>query len=150
MRQSTQWYGLALLTVVLACIGVALIFSGFGSASSTAAPPMVTPKRGLSEILKVSPIGTEPPTRVPVIVQTATAAPTSAAAAPVAVGQGGFVCQNGVACIKGNINSKGDKIYHLPSCPSYEQTQIDKAGEQLFVSEAEAIAAGWSRAGNCN
>ena len=148
MRQSAQWYGLALLTVVLACIGVALIFSGFGSMSSTAAPPTVTPKRGLSEILKVSPIGTEPPTRVPVIVQTATAAPVRSA--PVGVGPGGFVCQNGVACVKGNINSKGDKIYHLPSCPSYEQTQIDKAGEQLFVSEAEAIAAGWSRSGNCN
>ena len=151
MRQSAQWYGLALLTVVLACIGVALIFSGFGAASSTAAQPTVTPKRGLSEILKVSPIGTEPPTRVPVIVQTATAAPTSAAAAPVAAGQGGFVCQNGVACIKGNINSDWVKLYHLPGCTSYERTVIDpESGERLFVSEAEAIAAGWSRAGNCN
>ena len=139
---------LMLAVVMLACIGITLIVVGFGGVGGPGVQPTVTPKRGLSEILKVSPIGTEPPTRVPVIVQTATAAPVRSA--PVGVGPGGFVCQNGVACVKGNINSKGDKIYHLPSCPSYEQTQIDKAGEQLFVSEAEAIAAGWSRSGNCN
>jgi endonuclease/exonuclease/phosphatase family metal-dependent hydrolase len=52
--------------------------------------------------------------------------------------------------IKGNISSNGKKLYHLPSCPSYAQTQIDTSkGERFFATEAEAIAAGWQKAGNC-
>jgi endonuclease/exonuclease/phosphatase family metal-dependent hydrolase len=48
------------------------------------------------------------------------------------------------APIIGNANSK---IYHLPGCPSY-----DRVGERNripFVTEAEAVAAGFRRAGNC-
>ena len=46
--------------------------------------------------------------------------------------------------IKGNINSKGDKIYHLPGKSSYAGTKINQAkGERWFCSEDEAIAAGW-------
>lgn len=52
--------------------------------------------------------------------------------------------------IKGNINAKGEKIYHLPGCGSYEKTAIDAArGERWFCTEAEALAAGWRKAGNC-
>ena len=52
--------------------------------------------------------------------------------------------------IKGNVSADGRKLYHLPGCPSYEQTQIDEsAGERLFSSEAEAVAAGWQKAVNC-
>jgi micrococcal nuclease len=52
--------------------------------------------------------------------------------------------------IKGNINSKGDKIYHRPDCPSYAQTKIDEsAGQRWFCSPAEAEAAGWRVAKNC-
>jgi len=46
--------------------------------------------------------------------------------------------------IKGNINSKGDKIYHAPGIGSYTATRIDESkGERWFCSEAEARAAGW-------
>jgi endonuclease YncB( thermonuclease family) len=46
--------------------------------------------------------------------------------------------------IKGNINSKGTRIYHAPGSSSYGATQIDGAkGERWFCSEAEAKAAGW-------
>jgi endonuclease YncB( thermonuclease family) len=49
--------------------------------------------------------------------------------------------------IKGNINSKGEHIYHLPGGRSYANTVIDPArGERWFCSEAEAQAAGWRRA----
>ena len=49
--------------------------------------------------------------------------------------------------IKGNINSKGQKLYHLPGWPSYNSTKIDTdAGERWFCTEEEAIAAGWSPA----
>jgi hypothetical protein len=52
--------------------------------------------------------------------------------------------------IKGNINSEGKKLYHLPTCPGYAQTDIDEArGERFFTTEAEAVAAGWQKAGNC-
>jgi endonuclease YncB( thermonuclease family) len=36
-------------------------------------------------------------------------------------------CPNVETCIKGNINSEGEKIYHLPDCPSYSRTQIDES-----------------------
>lgn len=52
--------------------------------------------------------------------------------------------------IKGNINSTGEKIYHVPGCGSYDNTSIDPArGEQYFCTEEEATSAGWRKAGNC-
>lgn len=46
--------------------------------------------------------------------------------------------------IKGNINSKGDKIYHVPGSRDYDKTEIDESkGERWFCSVAEAEAAGW-------
>ena len=46
--------------------------------------------------------------------------------------------------IKGNINSKGDRIYHVPGSRSYSQTRINTSkGERWFCNEAEARAAGW-------
>ncbi len=52
--------------------------------------------------------------------------------------------------IKGNINTSGEKIYHLPGCGSYSQAKIDESrGERWFCSEAEAQVAGWRKALNC-
>jgi len=52
--------------------------------------------------------------------------------------------------IKGNINSKGEKIYHLPACEYYSKTVINlEQGERWFCSEDEAQAAGWRKAQNC-
>ena len=46
--------------------------------------------------------------------------------------------------IKGNINGKGEHIYHTRSSPWYDQTQIDESsGERWFCSEQEAREAGW-------
>lgn len=75
-----------------------------------------------------------------------TAEPVQPPPAPVA---GGYVCPDGAACIKGNINN-GEKIYHFPGCASYDRTEIDVSkGERWFVTSAEAEAAGWRRAQNC-
>jgi micrococcal nuclease len=41
--------------------------------------------------------------------------------------------------IKGNINAKGEKIYHLPGTRDYEKTKA----EVWFATEAEARAAGF-------
>ena len=49
--------------------------------------------------------------------------------------------------IKGNINNKGEKIYHVKNDASYKQTKIDPGrGERWFCSEQEARQAGWRRA----
>jgi micrococcal nuclease len=46
--------------------------------------------------------------------------------------------------IKGNINSSGDKIYHVQGGRYYEATIIDVAsGEQWFCSAKDAEKAGW-------
>ena len=47
--------------------------------------------------------------------------------------------------IKGNITSKGERIYHTPwGSEHYARTRISlRKGERWFCSEAEARAAGW-------
>jgi len=52
------------------------------------------------------------------------------------------------AClIKGNVNSKGERIYHMPGQHYYNKTQIDEGkGERWFCTEQEAAGAGWRKA----
>jgi hypothetical protein len=46
--------------------------------------------------------------------------------------------------IKGNINSKGQKIYHTVSSGQYQRVIIEEnKGEKYFCTEEEALAAGW-------
>lgn len=53
---------------------------------------------------------------------------------------------NSTCNIKGNISSKGEKIYHTPGQRYYDKTQIDEAaGERYFCSEVEAENAGWRK-----
>ena len=50
--------------------------------------------------------------------------------------------------IKGNISSKGDRIYHMPNSRWHAKTVVTVSkGERWFCSEDEAIGAGWRRAG---
>src|SRR5262249_845197 len=50
----------------------------------------------------------------------------------------------GTCQIKGNVNRKGERIYHLPLDKEYAKTRINTGrGERWFCSEAEAQAAGW-------
>lgn len=48
--------------------------------------------------------------------------------------------------IKGNINSSGERIYHVPGQTYYRETRIGGIGERWFCSETEAQQAGWRRA----
>ncbi|SHF93740.1 Metal-dependent hydrolase, beta-lactamase superfamily II [Caldanaerobius fijiensis DSM 17918] len=50
-----------------------------------------------------------------------------------------YVDSSGRGLIKGNINSKGEKIYHIPGDPWYDRTKA----ERWFKTEAEAQAAGF-------
>lgn len=54
---------------------------------------------------------------------------------------------NATGCtIKGNISSKGEKIYHMIGQSYYDKTVIDiNAGEKWFCSEKEAVSAGWRK-----
>jgi endonuclease YncB( thermonuclease family) len=46
--------------------------------------------------------------------------------------------------VKGNINGDGERIYHVPGSPSYDNTAINESrGERWFCTEAQARAAGW-------
>ncbi|WP_115048289.1 thermonuclease family protein [Xanthomonas arboricola] len=49
--------------------------------------------------------------------------------------------------IKGNISSKGSKIFHMPGQRDYERTSVSPArGERYFCTSQDAIKAGWRRA----
>lgn len=68
-------------------------------------------------------------------------APRTTSAAPVKPA-GGCV-------IKGNISSKGEKIFHVPGGGSYDQTVITQSkGERWFCTEQQARDAGWRKARN--
>lgn len=61
----------------------------------------------------------------------------------VAVAQRSAAPSTGSCAIKGNINRKGQRIYHLPVNRYYAPTRA----EAMFCSAAEAEAAGFRRAG---
>ena len=49
--------------------------------------------------------------------------------------------------IKGNINDRGEKIYHLPGDAYYSETVVDQnRGERWFCSTWDAWSSGWRRA----
>lgn len=54
--------------------------------------------------------------------------------------------ENDACNIKGNVNTRGERIYHVPGQEYYEKTRIVAAhGERWFCSEEEARRAGWRR-----
>jgi endonuclease YncB( thermonuclease family) len=54
--------------------------------------------------------------------------------------------QPGACLIKGNINPRGEHIYHVPGGDFYDKTVIDiTKGERWFCTEEEARAAGWQK-----
>jgi hypothetical protein len=48
--------------------------------------------------------------------------------------------------IKGNISDDGQKIYHVPGGAYYDRVDVElNKGEQLFCTEADAEAAGYTK-----
>lgn len=45
--------------------------------------------------------------------------------------------------IKGNVNRKGERIYHMPGGLDYAKVNMVALGKRWFCTEAEAQAAGW-------
>lgn len=59
---------------------------------------------------------------------------------------GPVMAQSGDCRIKGNVNTQGERIYHVPGQKYYNDTVISAShGERWFCSEAEARAAGWRK-----
>lgn len=55
--------------------------------------------------------------------------------------------ENDACNIKGNVNTRGERIYHVPGQRYYDETRIvAEHGEFWFCSEQEARAAGWRKA----
>ncbi len=55
--------------------------------------------------------------------------------------------KQGDCLIKGNINRRKERIYHMPFHQFYGRTRINEAkGERWFCTENEALKAGWRRA----
>lgn len=54
--------------------------------------------------------------------------------------------ESGACNIKGNVSTRGERIYHVPGQKYYDKTRISAShGERWFCSEEEAQAAGWRR-----
>ena len=69
---------------------------------------------------------------VPVTAQSQLLAPASASGAP-----------SPECIIKGNVNRKGERIYHRPGGASYAAVNMNAPGKRWFCTEDEAQAAGW-------
>ncbi|MER8639315.1 hypothetical protein [Mesorhizobium sp. M1365] len=63
-------------------------------------------------------------------------------------GSSSKVAARKVGCdIKGNINERGERIYHMPGQEYYLATRVNPArGERWFCSQWEAWWAGWRKA----
>jgi endonuclease YncB( thermonuclease family) len=72
---------------------------------------------------------------VPVNARTILLAPASAYGAPSAE-----------CTIKGNVNRKGERIYHMPGQRDYASINMTSHEKRWFCSREEAEAAGWRRA----
>lgn len=96
------------------------------------------------------------PADLPIASVAAAPAAGNAAPAPTPVAQASdpgaapFTCVGGCAepqngCeIKGNVNSKGERIYHVPGGRDYKRTDIKpEEGDRWFCTAAEAEAAGF-------
>lgn len=110
-----------------------------GAAAATPATPeipaqTVPPSDPAAGYTPGSPAPSTPPVRDtlrPVVAPSDSVPGSGGGAGAAAPGRGGAV--------KGNIRTTGEKIYHLPGDPSYEET----IAEETFTSAAEAEAAGY-------
>lgn len=101
------------------------------------------------------PTATVAPTLAPTVMPTVMAEATATAVVTAPGGgenENAFTCIGGCAepppgsscVIKGNVNSKQEKIYHVPGGRYYEQTDIKpEEGDRWFCTVDEATAAGF-------
>lgn len=129
-------------------IGAAMIRDGYAESYRKYPHPRIEEYNTLETTAKEHKAGLWSACSTPVAVSSKAAVatpPTQPTSQEPSVQIGGEGC-----VIKGNVNSKKEKIYHLPGCGSYTQTKIKpEEGDQWFCTEVEAQAAGFRKAGNC-
>ena len=85
------------------------------------------------------------PTNTPFIMPTSTLSPEVINAPEIIAEKSDEECD-----IKGNVNSKGERIYHFSWCPSYERTKIKpEEGDKWFCSGETAELEGFRLPENC-
>ena len=115
----------------------------------TGIPPTTSPTT-LPSPTEIPPTPTFIPTATPIPASPTTILPTQALPTLTPTSPPG--CPKGCTTpppgcvIKGNISSKGEKIYHMPGQRYYNATIIEPSkGERWFCTEAEALANGWRK-----
>ena len=128
------------------------------TATATAEPATNTPAPTDTPIPTDTPAPTQPPTAPPPTSTPRPAAPVVVPPVVPPVRSGGavnpFTCAGGCttapdpSCnIKGNVNSRGERIYHTPALRDYDRTNVrPEEGDRWFCTEEEARAAGFRRA----
>lgn len=151
---------LSLLGLFVLCIVFGMIYSstpaGKASATERSLTQTAKPTKTVKPTLTIWPSITPRPTRTDRPSATATQQITltvESRSNPAIAGtsvDSSSACPSGCTeqqpgcAIKGNINSEGEKIYHVPGASSYSATQIDPGkGERWFCSISDAEANGW-------
>lgn len=128
------------------------------TATITVEPATDTPAPTDTPIPTDTPVPTQPPTAPPPTNTPRPAAPVVVPPVVPPVRSGGavnpFTCIGGCttapdpSCnIKGNVNSRGERIYHTPALRDYDRTNIrPEEGDRWFCTEEEAQQAGFRRA----
>ena len=148
-RRQTGIVGIGVL--ILACVGMVAVSpkqkTGGPLAAETAAPVVVSVNPSATRAPTVTPAPSETPTVMPSETPRRAVVPP---AATVRTNPNAFQCVGGCATppagceIKGNVNSKKEKIYHVPGSRDYERTDVKaEEGDRWFCTEDEATAAGF-------
>ena len=153
---------LGALSLFVLCIIFGMIYSATPAGKAAATERSLTktaePTRTVRPSATLRPSSTPAPEKLPA--DSPTAAPATEEILPTVDSRSNPVigtpidassaCPNGCTeqqpgcAIKGNINSEGEKIYHVPGSSSYSATVIDPTkGELWFCSADEAEANGW-------
>lgn len=128
------------------------------TATATPEPPTDTPSPVPTDTPMPPTNTAPPPTSTPTAARpTNTPQPVAPVVVPPVRGGGAvnpFTCAGGCmtapdpSCnIKGNVNSRGERIYHTPALRDYDRTNVrPEEGDRWFCTEEEAQAAGFRRA----
>lgn len=151
--------------IVLALVGIGSVILACCSIGTTPQRKIALQPTSTPEMLIVRPTRANPTPIIPDIVYTLTAKANVPAYHPTAVNTPkapmdfrptftpapvlGNASSSGACTIKGNVNSKGERIYHCPGWRDYYNTDVVPSnGDRWFCSEAEAQAAGFRRPKN--
>lgn len=155
---------LGLLVILLLGFGCGGTRTETRVATATPHPVMLTATVLARQVAQTQTVEALPESPTPLPSNTRTPRPTRTAQAtraqtqvPTSGGNAGpvGVCTTGCSVstppagclIKGNVNSRGEKIYHTPGQQAYSRTEIRPAeGDAWFCSSAEAEANGFRHA----